>query len=249
MIWKNLKSLIGLVSKILITLFLLIIAIVLVFVSGAFNINEILVEGNENISTEQIISFSGLQKGMNLFAFSKNTIKSKIKENASVDDVQIKRILPNQIKLIIQERKIEYALQLANSYVFINRQGYIIDISNTTPNVPIILGFTTDLSNAKPNDRLKEEDLNKMNIVIKILDTARNNDLENLITKIDISNEENYTVYFDTESKIAYLGNGNELNTRFIYIKAILKEQQGKSGQIFVNMDLNTEWVYFSENV
>ena len=239
----------GIASKVIITIFLIIIAMVLVFISGAFDINEVIVEGNNAISSEQIISFSEIQLGTNVFAISKKDIKNKIKENSYVEDVQTKRILPNKIKLIIDERKIEYALQLANSYVYINRQGYIIEISNTEPTVPIILGFTTDLSNIKPNDRLKDEDLNKMNVVIKILETAKNNDLDKLITKIDISNEENYTIYLDSEGKVAYLGNGTELNTRFIYIKAILKEQQGKSGEIFVNMDLNSEWVYFSENV
>ena len=151
--------------------------------------------------------------------------------------------------MIIDERKLEFALQLANSYVYIDRQGYVLSILSESPKVPIILGLKTDLSNIKENDRLNDEDLNKMNTVINIMETAKNNDLSNLITKIDISDKSNYTIYLDGEGKIAYLGDGSDLNTRFLYIKSILKEQQGKAGEIFVNVDLNSEYVFFRENI
>lgn len=237
-----------LMTKVLITFVLMIVGIVFVFVSGAFNIVEILVENNETISSEQIISFSGIEKGTNLFAISKREIKSKLKENSYVNDVEIKRVLPNKIKLVVEERKPEYVLPLANSFVSIDRQGFVLEISNSKPEVPIILGFTTDLSNIKPNDRLEKTDLQKMNMIFKIMETATNNNIANLITKIDVSNEKDYTIYLDTEGKIAYLGNGTELNTRFLYIKKLVELYQGKNGEIIVNGDLNSEYVYFREN-
>lgn len=92
-----------------------------------------------------------------------------------------------------------------------------------------------------------QEDLKKMNMVIKIMDIAKANNLKKLITKIDISDKKNYTIYLEKENKIAYLGEGTDLNTRFLYIKSILKEQKGKTGKIFVDMDLNAEYVYFRE--
>ncbi len=235
-------------TKILVTLALVIVAIVFIFVSGAFDITEILVEKNTRISAEQIVSFSGIEKGTNVFAISKKVIKKKLKENSYVNDVQIKRVLPNKIKLVIEERNIEYVLQLANSYVYIDKQGYVLEISNDKPDVPIILGFTTDLSNIKENDRLDNIDLKKMNMLSKIMETANNNQIANLITKIDISNEKDYTIYLDTEGKIAYLGDGSELNTRFLYVKKLLEVRKGESGKILVNGDLNSEYVYFKKS-
>lgn len=229
-------------------LFILItLAIVFVCISGAFDISEIVVEGNEMISEEQIISFSEIEKGTNLFAISKKEIMHKIKENSYVDEVQIQRCFPNQVKLIVKERKVKYALPLANSYVYINQQGYVLEISNQSPKVPIIVGFTTDLSNIKENNRLEENDLNKMKTVIQIMETAYQQKMDNLITQIDISNPENYSIYLQAEGKIAYLGKGTELNTRFLYIKAILKDKQGKTGKIMADVDLNSEYVYFRE--
>lgn len=237
----------NIISKVIITIIIMIVAIVLIFASGAFNVSEIIVEGNSSISDEQIISFSGIEIETNLFAISKKDVVNKLKENSYIDDVEIKRNLPNKIKIIVDERQAEYVLQLANSYVYIDTHGHVLQISNNKPNVPIILGFTTDLSNIKENDTLDDTDLKKMNMIIKIMDTARNNDIANLITKIDVSNEKNYTIYLETQGKVAYLGDGQELNTRFLYIKSILKKQEGKNGEIFVNVDLNSEYVYFRE--
>lgn len=235
-------------TKVMITLFVVIVAVVFICVSGAFNITEIMVEQNETISAEQIISFSGVEKGTNVFAISKKWIKKRLKENSYINDVQIKRVLPNKIKLIVEERKIEYVLQLANSYVYMDRQGYVLEISNNKPEVPIILGFTTDLSNIKPNDQLEETDLSKMNMIIKIMQTATNNKMADLITKIDVSNEMDYTIYLDTEGKVAHLGNGSELNTRFLYVKKLVEIRKGETGEILVDGDLNSEYVYFREN-
>lgn len=245
---KDMESSKHLVTKVLVTLVLIFVAIVFIFVSDAFDISEILVEQNTKISAEQIISFSGIEKGTNVFAISKKVIKSRLKENSYVNDVEIKRVLPNKIKLIVEERKVEYVLPLANSYVYIDKQGYILEISSDKPEVPIVLGFTTDLSNIKENDRLDDADLKKMNMLAKIVETANNNQIANLITKIDVSNEKDYTIYLDTEEKVAYLGDGSELNTRFLYVKKLLEIRKGEPGQILVNGDLNTEYVYFKKN-
>ena len=233
--------------KTIFMLVLFLVAIVLVCMSGAFNVSEIIVEGNDAISKEQMISFSGIEKGTNLFAISKENVVSKMKENPYIDSVEIRRCLPNKIKLVVKERKIEYALPLANSYVYVNREGYVLRISNELSQVPQIIGFSTDLTNLKENQQLEQVDLDKMRCVEKIMQTAIHYKIQDLISKIDISNEKDYAIYFETEGKIAYLGEGTELNTRFLYIKAILKEQQGKTGKIFANVDLNEEWVYFSE--
>ncbi len=235
------------VIKTIFMLVLFLVAIVLVCMSGAFSVSEIIVEGNNAISKEQMISFSGIEKGTNLFAISKENVVSKMKENPYIDSVEIRRCLPNKIKLVVKERKIEYALPLANSYIYVNREGYVLRISNELSQVPQIIGFSTDLTNLKENQQLEQVDLDKMRSVEKIMQTAIHYKIQDLISKIDISNEKDYAIYFETEGKIAYLGEGMELNTRFLYIKAILKEQQGKTGKIFANVDLNAEWVYFSE--
>lgn len=244
---SNKKS--NLVTKVIFTIVAILFVIVFVLASGSFNLVEIVVTNNHSLSSEQIISFSRIEKGTNIFAISKKNVKANLKENPYINTVKIKRILPNKLKLIIEERTVDYVLQLANSYVYVDGQGYILEISSEKPNVPMLVGLTTDLSNIKENDRLIEADIQKMNRVIKIMEVATNNGLASLITKVDVSNEKDYVIYFDTESKLAYLGNGTDLNTRFLYTKKLLELYQGVPGEIMVNGDLNTEYVYFRKTL
>ena len=176
---------------------------------------------------------------------NKRLTREKIKENAYIENVEITKKIPSTVEIKVEEREAKYMLQFADSYVYINNQGYMLEISNEKLDIPILIGFTTDLSNIKAGNRINVADLNKMNMVIKIYETAKSNGLGNLITKIDISNEKNYTIILEKEGKTVYLGDCSELNTRILYLKSILETSQGKSGELFLNVDLNSQEAYF----
>ena len=233
--------------KILIIFVFIIILTVLFFSSNIFNIQTIEVEENNRISDDKIISLSTIELYTNIFKFNKKDVIKNIKENAYIEDVRIQRTLPSTVKITVEEREPKYMLQFADSFVYINNQGYMLEISNEKLDIPILVGFTTDLSNIKAGNRINVNDLKKMEMVIKIYETAKSNDLGNLITKIDISNEKNYTLILESEGKTVYLGDGSDLNTKILYLKSILEleSSKGKSGELFLNVDLNTQKVYF----
>lgn len=235
-------------NKKIILFILIIIVFVLILSSSLFNITEITVNGNSKVSSEEVISLSQIEKYSNIFKINKLQSIESIKENAYIEKVEIKRKLPNTIELQIEERVPNYMLQFADSYVYINNQGYMLEISNEKLHIPILVGVTTDLSNIKAGNRINLEDLKKMDIVIEIYETAKRNEIENLITKIDISNEKNYTLILEQEGKTVYLGDCSELNTRMLYLKELLDKEKGNSGEIFLNVDLNEQRVRFRES-
>ena len=55
--------------------------------------------------------------------------------------------------------------------------------------------------------------------------------------------------YLETEEKTVYLGEATELNTRMIYLSGILSREKGVAGEIFLNMNLNTEDAFFREKI
>lgn len=231
---------------------LLIFLIILLFSSSLFNIKTIEVSGNVKLSNEKIISLSSLELYTNIFKFKKsNTIKN-IKENAYIENVKITRKYPSTVNIEVEERETRYMLQFADSYVYINSQGYMLEISNEKLELPILVGFTTDLSNIKAGNRINVDDLKKMNTVIKIYDSAKLNELNELITKIDISNPKNYSIEMASKGKIIYLGecsNYSDLKTRMLYLKSILEKTEGMSGELFLDIDLNSEKIRFKEKV
>ena len=233
------------------TSFFIIIIGVIVFamVSPIFNIKEIEVLGTETLTEQKIISLSNINMDENLFKINKKEIKNNIKTNGYVEDVKIKRSIPNKVKIIIEERTPSFVVEYGSGYVYLNNQGYILEINSNKIEVPILLGLKTKEEEMVEASRLCEEDLKKLGTVLKIMDVAEVNDIAELITKIDITDEKDYKLYFDSEQKTAYLGDCSDLETRMLYLTAILRSETGKEGEIFVNMNLNQDNVFFRENV
>lgn len=232
---------------ILIVVLLFIVAMFVIMNIDICQIKNIELVGNESLSKEQIEEIVNFNQYHNLFALNSLKIKDDLKENAYVEDVKVSRIFPNTVKLTIKERTPRFMLQVADSYVYINSQGYMLEVSVTKLDVPIILGFKTDLSNAKAGNRLEVDDLKELETIIKIVQTAKSNEIANAITKIDVSNDRNYTLILEGEQKTVYLGDGSDLNTKMLYLSGILNQTKDLVGEIFLNMDLNTDDAYFRE--
>ena len=224
-------------------------AIIGTMTSPLFNIKQITVSGNEKITENEVISLSGITLNENIFKTIISKSEDKILENPYIKSVKIKRKLPTNIEIIIEERKTNFMLEYGSGYVYINNQGYILEVSSEKLNVPILQGAETDTENFTPGNRLCTEDLKKMDTVIKIMDAANNNDIGSLITRIDIQNSENYMIQFEGEGKVAYLGDATDLSTKMLTIKAILERETGIEGEIFVDMDLKTNNPVFRQRV
>lgn len=242
----NKKSeLIKLIIKWTILISALIAAIIFFMMSPLFNISEIEVTGNEKISTDTIISLSKIEVGENIYKISSKRVGRNIKENAYIQEVSVKRSLPNKIIISIKERKSSFMLEYANSYAYINNQGYILEISDEKLNVPIIMGYSTKEEDIKAGNRLCDEDLEKIEKVLHIMESANANGIGNFITRINIEDKQNYTIIMEEKKKTIYLGDASNLSTRMPYLKAILIGEEGIEGEIFVNGDLNKENAFF----
>lgn len=137
-------------------------------------------------------------------------------------------------------------LQYGNGYVYIDGQGYILEISDQKIDKPIIKGYSTPEGDLQLGNRLKEEDLQRLDTVIKIVEAAKSNEIENLITEIDISNKENYILILEQKGKTVYLGDASDINYRILKLKVILEKEEGNNGKVFL-IDKNR--MYFREDV
>lgn len=237
------------IAKYLMLIALFITLIVVTMFSPLFNIKSIVVTGNNKITQNEIISLSQVQLEENTYKINKYKVKQRIKENAYIEDVKIKRKLPSELQISIVERQVAFMIEYGASFVYIDNQGYILEISENKLELPILQGIQTESAQFEAGKRLENEDLQKMNTVLKIMEIAKNNDISNIITRIDIEDEENYKIIFETKEKTAYLGDNSNLNTKILTIKAILEKNEGIAGEIFVNMDLNTNYPIFRERV
>ncbi|MBS6252409.1 MAG: cell division protein FtsQ/DivIB [Clostridia bacterium] len=218
--------------------------------SPIFNIQNIEVTNNKQLSPETIISLSELSVGQNIFKFWKNDVENKIKSNAYIESVELKRVFPNKLEINIQEREPKFSVPVLGEYAYINTQGYILEITQNQLNLPIITGISTKEEEIKPGNRLNNKDLTELEIILKIISAMKENQLDKEVTSIDISNKNDYIIYMQNEKKKIHLGDGSNLSNKMLYVIAIINEEKGKEGEIFANGDLNQKFkVYFREKV
>lgn len=225
----------------------LLVALIFFMVSPIFNVTEIIVSGNNVISTETITSLSQIEIGANIYKTSKEIIKKRIKENAYIESVEVKRKLPNKIELVVKERNTSYMLEYAGSFIYINNQGYILEVSNEKLDVPIIEGYTTNTEELQVANRLNKEDLTRLEMILKIVEFKESNEILEKINRINIEDKQNYTLKMEEEKKTVYLGNASNLSSRMLYLKAVLEDTKGLTGEIFISGDLVKEKAFFRQ--
>ncbi|MBQ3145374.1 MAG: FtsQ-type POTRA domain-containing protein [Clostridia bacterium] len=234
------------IAKYIILIFLIIVAIIMFMMSSLFNIKQIIVVNNSKISSEEIIILSQLVLDTNMFKVTNENINQNIKTNSYIESVKMKRNLNGTVTLEIQERTPTYMLQFGNSYVYINNQGYILEITEEPLNIPILTGFETTPEEIKEGNRLVVNDLKKLEDIIKIMESSKSNSLAGIITNIDISDKQNYKLLIPSENKIINFGDIKNINIKILKIEEVIEQEKGISGEIYFQ---DSEKTVFRETV
>lgn len=224
----------------------LIIAIIMFMMSSIFNIKQIIVSNNNKISSEEIINLSKLQIETNMFKTSNRIINNNVKTNPYIENVKVLRKLNGTITLEIQERVPTYMLKFGNSYVYINNQGYMLEITEKPLELPTITGFETITEEIKEGNRLVINDLKKLEEVIKIIESAKSNSLEKMINNIDITNQGDYSLTIESENKVVRFGDITNANIKMLKIEEIIQQEKGVAGEIYFQ---DSEKTVFRETV
>jgi cell division protein FtsQ len=233
------------ILKLLILIALVAIAFIYISTSPFFNITEIELSGNSRFSQSTYINLANIPLNTNIFNFRKSEIISNLKQNAYVENVVIRRIIPNKVKIEIEERTVDFTVKISETeYIYINKNGYILE-KNVNENKTVILkGISTDIENIVEGQQLNENDIEKINDVIKIQNAMKNNEIQESFDEIDVSSKYDYILKFENEAKEVYIGDTNDLNTKMMFMKYIINEQEGVPGKIY----LNQSKMYFSPN-
>lgn len=234
------------ILKWLIIITILFIGIMIFIYSSLFNIKNIVIKNNSKTSAEEIIKLSELNNNINIFKVSQRGLEKKLKQNPYIESIDVKKSLNGILTITVKERIPTYILKFANAYVYINNQGYILEIADNMLELPVIIGFKTSTDNIKIGNRLELSDLKRLDVIIKIMDYAKRSNIDKKITGIDISNKTSYTLILEKELKTVNFGDASYINDKIIRIEAILEKEKDIEGIIFVD---NINKVYFREKV
>ncbi len=131
-------------NKIYIYIAIAFFMLLIITMSPLFNITSVNVQGNINVETNEIleeIDLVALNK--NIFLYPTAKYEKKLKENPYFESIKIKRKLPHQIDVQIEERTLNfYVLYSNNTYLYMDNEGIVLDVAqNITKSCPIIKGL------------------------------------------------------------------------------------------------------------
>ena len=81
------------------------------------------------------------------------------------------------------------------------------------------------------------------------MDVFKANEMDEQVEIINISDESEINITMQDE-KVIHLGDKTNLNNKIVYAQAIMTENKGVAGEIFVNGDFNNKFrAYFRQKV
>ncbi|MEH7387552.1 FtsQ-type POTRA domain-containing protein [Bacillus sp. JJ1521] len=110
-----------------ITFFFFLLSGILYFQSPLSKIGEINITGNQNISSDQIVSLSKLEVGTSFWKVNKDTVIQNIKKHPEIKEATIEKRLPNHIVLNVGELKRVGYISGQNTFYPILENGEIIE--------------------------------------------------------------------------------------------------------------------------
>jgi cell division protein FtsQ len=153
------------------------------FTSSLFDIQKIAVENNSHYTTEQVIKLAGAKTGVNLFEASLSHMKDKLLADPYVRNAKLKRKLPGQIIISVEERKEEAAVPYGSKFIIIDGEGMVLRNTDSKPGITILMGMK--VKGMKPGTPLEVEDNSSLTDTLNLLRQAKKHDL--FFKKIDIS--------------------------------------------------------------
>lgn len=238
-------------KRILVTFLILIVLIALggyLFISPTFKIQTITVTGNKQLTREKVLELANIKTGDNIFLKSKEVIRVRLKQNGVVEEAKINKLYPSRVEIEITERSKRFQIKTqSENYIYIDEQGYILDCSTEKQELPTITGMDITETEAINMKRLAENDLDRMENILQIREECQKIEVADKITQIQVKDE--YVLNLENEGIIINLGDASDLKNRMYYVSAIMKQEAGNKGTIYVNGNLNEGFLpYFSAN-
>lgn len=219
--------------------------------SELFNICTIQTTGNAQINQETLKALSNINLGDNIFLSNTRKAEKEIVKNPYIKEVNITRNLPDKIKIEVVEKQKYYMIELGETIAYIDKNGYVLEISNIKPSSLIKLeGYSTSKEKIEVGKSLNEEDIERLEDVQKILKSGEKIELQSKIGGINIQDKNEYILKLSDNKKIVYIGDTSNLANKMLYLKAILEKTNDQEGKIFVNGNLNKGFdPYFREEL
>ncbi|MDD4802026.1 MAG: FtsQ-type POTRA domain-containing protein [Syntrophomonas sp.] len=123
--------------RVILLILALLVSIYLFLHGSIFNIDSIIVQGNDKVSPEEIMALSGLVPGNNIFDIDADIACIAIQAHPMVKTAEVERRIPNKLEIKITERQVWAIIPYQEVFLCIDETGICFERLNKTP----IIGY------------------------------------------------------------------------------------------------------------
>ena len=227
-------------SKVVIIFSLILIVVIVLYTSlnsGIFNSDNIEIEGNKYVESEYIIKALEVNNNKNIFRYNIKDMEEILLNNKYIDKVEIKRLLPNILKVSIIEKEIVANLYNEEIYCYIDKEGNFIDEIDENNKDNEVITVHIDYNKTDSQEIKFKNEENKKRLLY-LLEYIKEEGIYKKIDNIDMTKPN--SINMGTKEDINILLNSDEelkYNiSRLAMILADLQYKKQKGGEI----DLST---------
>ena len=190
-------------------------------------------------------------KGINTLKIKTKELVKSIEEIPYIRTAEIKRVLPDKLQVIYEERKPYAIIKYLESFVIMDKFGYVLEIKkeNDMENLAIIYGV--DANEYVLGNTLDGTEKLKYENIVYLLETAKQVGFEYKISEINYQDIENVIIsVVDSETGMEIEVEYGEiekgiLGEKIDYINEMLKNVEDKKGILIINKeDYNNESIF-----
>ena len=153
-----------------------------------FRVNSVEVSGNVRYTAEEIIEASGIETGDNLVVLSRSRVSASICTKLPyVENVNIKKVLPDGVVLRVSERVAAASVESAEGRWLISAQGKLLEKDNGTAKVVTVSGLTAVGPYPGGMVQVAEDEENTLNYVTQLLTQLEDHGWLGQCTALDCS--------------------------------------------------------------
>ena len=185
-------------KRLFITLiFLIVIGIVVINKTDVCIIDKVMLEGDNLITGKYVQEKAETLKGLNIIYIDKKSIIKDFKRNPYVEELTIKRVYPNKLKINVKEAKGLYYVNKDESYYIISSNMILLEEIDSIEDKKLIELRGIDIENLNLGDKVsKEKKIEKIaEDFYDMEQVIEENGEEFSITAVDVSNMSNLKAY------------------------------------------------------
>ncbi len=214
---------------------IIVLSFALLFLTPIFNVKRIEVTGIKSVSQEVILNAAGIPKGTNIFRANVKKAEENIRKQQFVEDVKVKRVLPDKIKIKVTEGSVAAYINYEDNLVGISLGGKTLcltDKASRQENIAVIYGLSVEKSIVGENAEATEK--KKLDNALKLLKSFSDMGILNMITAIDVKSTDNIAFRYTDKLKIAF-GSMEDYDYKMDCLPDII-DQLGDNPEGLINM-------------